>query len=173
MIDRPILPPRRSRGNRRSSSTVAVEVLACGSVDRGDDGAAIAALTELGPRLPADVRVRWVGQLDIDDLLAAPPGAGVVIVDAATGTRSGRIVELPIDGLVAREDSLRPRSSHALEFREVIGLATMLIGRPLRGSIVAIGGSEFALGAALSPSVRQAIPAFVDAILGAIDRARA
>ncbi len=149
----------------------AVEVLVCGSPDRGDDGAPAVATASLAGQLPATVRIRIVGQLDIDDLLAVPPGARVIVVDAATGIRPGRIVELPLDGLVDRDDRLRPRSSHALGFPEVIGLATLIRGRPLDGRIVAIGGSRFGLGAALSDQVQRAIPALAKTVSDAVERA--
>ena len=163
-------PAARSRGD---APRTAVEILVCGSRDRGDDAAAIVAAAALRDRLPADAQLRVIGQLDIDDLLAVPAGAGVVIVDAATGLRRGSIVELPLDGLIARTDGVRPRSSHSLEFREVIGLADMIRGRPLRGRIVAIGGGKFALGAPLSPTVARALPALVATVLDAVRRLKA
>ena len=150
-----------------------VEVLVCGSPDRGDDGAPAVATASLAGHLPSTVRVRVVGQLDIDDLLSVPPGARVIVVDAATGIPPGRIVDLPLDGLVDRGDRLRPRSSHALGFPEVIGLATLIRGRPLAGRIVAIGGSKFGLGSALSDRVARAIPALAKAVSDAAERAGA
>jgi hydrogenase maturation protease len=150
---------------------VEVEVLVCGSRDRGDDGAAIVAAGRLG-RLPRHVRTRMIGQLDIDDLLAVPAGARVVIVDAAVGIRPGDVVELPLTGFIGRTDALRPRSSHALTFPEVIGLAELMRGRPLRGEIVAIGGVHFGLGEPLSGSVVKALPALVSRIREAIDKDR-
>ena len=62
-----------------------VEVLVCGSPDRGDDGAPAVATASLAGHLPSTVQVRVIGQLDIDDLLSVPPGARVIVVDAATG----------------------------------------------------------------------------------------
>jgi hydrogenase maturation protease len=164
----------RARTDRSAiaARTVAVEVLVCGSADRGDDGAPLAAAAVLRQDLPGDVRVRIVGQLDIDDLLAVSADARVVIVDAAVGIRPGQIVELPLTGLLGREDRFRPRSSHALAFPEVIGLAEVMRGRPMRGVIVAIGGKAFGLGAAFSPRVAKAIPALVAAIRDAIRRVR-
>ena len=147
-------------------------MLVCGSPDRGDDGAPLAAAAVLRQDLPNDVRVRTVGQLDIDDLLAVSADARVVIVDAAVGIRPGQIVELPLTGLVGREDRLRPRSSHALAFPEVIGLAEVMRGRPMQGLIVAMGGRAFGLGAAFSPRVARAIPALVAAVRDAIRRLR-
>jgi hydrogenase maturation protease len=169
--------PVRSLGPRalpsrsgRAAPSVAVEVLVCGSPDRGDDGAPTAAAAVLRDDVPDDVRIRIVGSLDIDDLLAVPTGARVVIVDTAVGIRPGHIVELPLTGLVGRADGLRPRSSHALAFPEVIGLAELIRGRPVQGRIVAIGGTAFGLGATLSPRVASAIPALVAAVREAMDR---
>ncbi|HEX5825672.1 MAG TPA: hydrogenase maturation protease [Candidatus Limnocylindrales bacterium] len=158
-------PPRAARQFN-------TEVLVCGSRDRGDDGAPIAAAESLPSRLPADARVRIVGQLDIDDLLAVPAGARVVIVDAAIGIRPGRIVELPLTGFIGRTDRLRPRSSHSLAFKEVIGLAELMRGHPLQGVIVAIGGRRFGLGDDLSEPVARAVPALVDSIVNAVDEGR-
>ena len=169
----PVTDPTPSRRPRGGALPVAVEVLICGSMDRGDDGAAIAAAPAIRDRLAPDERLRVVGQLDIDDLLGVPAGAGVVIVDTATGLRRGEIVELPLDGLIARDDEVRPRSSHSLEFREVIGLADMIRGRPLRGRIIAIGGGKFGLGAPLSPTVVKALPALIGAVLDAVRRIKA
>lgn len=166
--------PARNEANptatARPASTV-VEVLVCGSPDRGDDGAPIAASGLILGRLPSDAVVRVVGQLDVDDLLSVPPGAGVVIVDAATGIDPGRIVDLPLTGLIG-QDVVQPRSSHALTLPEVVGLAEMLRGRPLRGRVVAIGGTRFGLGKPFSPTVASALQTLADAIVAAIDEAR-
>ena len=73
----------------------------------GDDGASIAALGELAPDLPSDVSIRLVGQLDIDDLLALPPGAGAVVVDTDRGRPwvGGRD---PFIGFAGRASAMRP-----------------------------------------------------------------
>ena len=153
--------------------TVAVEVLVCGSPDRGDDGAAIAAAALLDKQADDNVRIRVVGSLDIDHLLAVPADAGVVIVDAAVGIRAGRIVELPLTGLIGREDGPRPRSSHALAFPEVIGLADFIRGRPLCGRVVVIGGASFGFGEPFSRPVASALPALATAVLDAVEDVRA
>jgi hydrogenase maturation protease len=165
-------PPIGQRPPASAIGRFNVEILVCGSRDRGDDGAPIAAAALLGGRLGTDARLRIVGQLDIDDLLALQAGADVVIVDAAVGIRPGRIVELPLTGFIGRTDRLRPRSSHALAFPEVIGLAELMRGYPLRGVIVAIGASRFALGEGLSEPVARAVPALVDSIIHAVDGCR-
>ncbi len=110
-----------------------VEVLACGAPDRGDDGAAVIAVGRLADALPSDVRTRIVGQLDIDDLLAVPKGAGVVVADTALGVDPGWIVEIPFSGLAGREAGIRPRSSHALSIPETIAVASIIRGHPLPG----------------------------------------
>ena len=149
-----------------------IDVLVCGSRDRRDDGAAIAIVPQLRARIPGATRLRIVGQLGIDDLLAVPHDGGVVIVDAASGLRPGQIVELPLDGLLDRADELRPRSSHALAFREVLGVATLLRRLPLPGRIVAIGGARWSLGSDLSPRVAKALPDLIAGVLAAIEHVR-
>jgi hydrogenase maturation protease len=160
----PVLPRR---------DAIPVEILVCGSPDRGDDGVGMAVADALGDSPPDGARIRIVGMLGVDDLLSVAPGGAVVIVDAATGIRGGHIVELPLDGLIDRPDRLRPRSSHALGFREVIGVAEIIRGHPLPGRIVAVGGVRFSLGSGLSPSVRRAIPRMVAAIRAAVAQLRA
>jgi hydrogenase maturation protease len=149
-----------------------VDVLACGAADRGDDAAAIIAVGRLADMLPADVRTRIVGQLDIDDLLAIAPGAGAVVVDTAVGLDPGWIVEIPFSGLAGRAAGIRPRSSHALSIPETVGLASIIRGRPLQGTVVAIGGIDFGIGEAMSWPVASAIDAFVLAIADAVGRVR-
>jgi hydrogenase maturation protease len=149
-----------------------VEVLACGGPDRGDDAAAVIAVGRLADALPDDVRIRIVGQLDIDDLLAVPPGAGVIVVDTAVGIDPGWIVEIPFSGLVGRDAGIRPRSSHALSVPETVAVASIIRGRPLQGMVVAIGGVDFGFGEALSWPVAAAMDAFVLAIADAVRRVR-
>jgi hydrogenase maturation protease len=146
-----------------------VEVLVCGSPDRGDDSAALIAAALIADQLPADVGLRVVGQLDIDDLLSSPARTGLVIVDAATGIRPGHVVDLPLTGLVGSPGEPRPRSSHALSLAEVIALAELIRDEPVRGRIVAIGAAEFGLGADFSLPVAAGIPALASAILEATE----
>ncbi|HEX7951342.1 MAG TPA: hydrogenase maturation protease [Candidatus Limnocylindrales bacterium] len=162
---------RRPRAPRHGAA-VAVEVLVCGSPDRGDDGAPMAVMARLREQLPPDVTMRAVGMLDVDDLLSIPAGAGVVIVDAATGIDPGAIVELALNGLIGRSDGVHPRSSHALTLPEVVGLAEMLRGHPLCGRIVAIGGAHFGLGSSFSRPVSAALDPLSEAIVQAVTSVR-
>jgi hydrogenase maturation protease len=155
----------------RARARIAVEVLVCGSPDRGDDAAPLLAAPLIAKQLPADVRLKVIGLLDIDALLAIPAGAATVIVDAAVGIEPGAIVSMPLNGLIGR-DGLRARSSHALSFPEVIGLAELLRGVPLSGRIVAIGATRFGLGKPMSRRVGMALPDLVRSTLEAIDQVR-
>ena len=168
----PARPRFNSPARARGSSTVGVEVLVCGSPDRGDDGAPIAALRHLRGKLPTDVAMRVVGMLDVDDLLSIPPGAGVVIVDAATGIDPGHVADLGLTGLIGQHGGVHPRSSHALALPEVVGLAEMMRGRPLRGRIVVIGGTQFGLGERFSYPVASALRRLADAIVEAVGQVR-
>jgi hydrogenase maturation protease len=168
----PLRPGFEPASSVRRGSGVMVEVLVCGTSDGGDDGAAIAASRLIRAQLPTDVSLRIVGQLDIDDLLSVRKGAAIVIVDAATGIDPGTIVDLPLAGLVGPATAIQPRSSHALAIPEVVGLADMIRGRPLRGRIVVIGGSQFGLGRPLSRPVAAALPSLSRAIVRAISRVR-
>jgi hydrogenase maturation protease len=152
--------------------TTTVEVLVCGSTDRGDDGAAIAAAALIDQHVRDGIRIQVVGSLDIDHLLAIPRDAGVVIVDAAVGIPAGTIAELPLTGLIGRDSGPRPRSSHALAFPETISLADFIRGRPLCGRVVVIGGASFEFGAPFSRPVVAALPALVQAIIDAVDDVR-
>jgi hydrogenase maturation protease len=151
---------------------VAVEVFVCGSPDRGDDGAAVTACQAVQAALPPDVRIRAVGQLDVDHLLAVPPEAQVVIVDVATGIEPGAVLELPLADLL-ENDTIRPRSSHALAVSGTVALAELIGERSLHGRVVALGGTHFALGDVLSGPVASALPRFATAIRAAVEHARA
>jgi hypothetical protein len=150
-----------------------VEVLACGDPDRGDDGASVVAIAGLAPGLPADVTVRRVRRLDIDDLLAVPSGAGAVVVDTASGVDPGWVVEIPFPGFAGRESGIRARSSDSLSRPETVGVASMVRGRPLIGVLVAIGGASYGSGEALSWPVTSGLSSFRLAIADAIERVRA
>lgn len=172
---RPV-PSRPSVDPSRGPTTPAgtrVEVLACGQSRHGDDAAASAALAHLAPALEPDVRARVVGQLDLDDLLAVAPGAGIVVVDTAVGLAPGWIVEFPVGGLAGRATGIHPRASLVLSIPETIEVASIIRDRPLVGMVVAIGGLDFGLGEPLSWPVRAGMEGFERAIVDAIDRVRA
>jgi hydrogenase maturation protease len=165
------LVARRALAATGGRPQIAVEVLLCGSRNAGDDGVPLAVGPLIAKRLPADVRVKAVGTLDIDALLAVPSGAATVIVDSAVGIEPGAIVSIPLNGLIGHE-GLRARSSHALAFPEVIGLAELMRGVPLSGRIVMIGATRFGPGKPVSKRVGLAFPELIRATLEAVDLVR-
>lgn len=131
-------------------------LLACGNLDRRDDGAALRATAGL----PAVA----CGQLDIDDLLGAPAGRSIVICDAAAGVPAGQVMTLSFDELLANPSGPSPHSSHALPIDQVIGVARALSDAPIDGVFVGIGGTDFGFGEGLSAAVEAALPSFRAAI---------
>jgi hypothetical protein len=152
--------------------TTRVELLACGTADRGDDGAPFVAVATLMAGFPDDVAVRAIEHLDIDDLLAVPPGAGVVVIDTVLGIDPGWVIQIPFAGLVGRGSEMALRSSKALAIPGTIGLASMIHGRPMAGIVVVIGGVNFGFGDALSWPVVAGLGTYRLSILDAIDRVR-
>ena len=133
-----------------------VWLLACGNLDRRDDGAALTATRGM----PAT----QCGRLDIDHLLAAPAGVPIVICDAAAGVAPGVVVTKTFDELLANPRGPSPHSSHALPIDQVIGVARALSKKPIDGLFVGIGGADFGFGHGLSPAVETALPEFRAAI---------
>jgi hypothetical protein len=91
-----------------------VVVLVCGEPRRGDDAAAFAAID----RLPADVRanvdIRPVGSLDVDDIVSIDAGAACLIVDAALGPGPVQSSAERSPSLASREDDGRHRRARRL-----------------------------------------------------------
>ncbi len=147
-----------------------LRVLVCGETARGDDAVALTAVEALPTEVLARVIIVRCGQLEVGHLLDVPDGAACVVIDAAVGVAPGEIVAIPLDAIAARGGTPGPRSSHTLPPDEAIRLAAALRGRPPEGVFVGIGGSDFRLGAGLSPAVRSALPAFVDRLASEIVR---
>jgi len=147
-----------------------IRLLVCGNVDRGDDGAALAAVTGLLAGLPAhllaDLEVRQTEQLQLEDLIELPDDMACVIVDAAIGVQPGVVVTIALTDVPARDARTGPvaRSSHILPIGQVVAMAEIMRGRPLDGSLVAIGADSFGFGPGLGQAVRDALPAFQAAI---------
>lgn len=152
-----------------------VLVLACGAPDRGDDAAAldaVALLDLVDPLARGQATIRIVGQLGIEHLADRPPGAAVIVVDAAVGLRPGAIRFVPFAALAAGARSPVPRSSHELPIPEVVGIAE-IVGGPLDGGLLVVGGSDFGFGRPLSAAVEAAIPELADQLAHAIEHAAA
>lgn len=162
--------PRPARGTPLVTAPRPVRLLVCGNTDRGDDGAALAAvaglLAGLPPHLLAVLEVRRCEQLQLEDLLDLPDGTACIIVDAAVGLTPGEVVSFPLADLPERDRAAgpTPRSSHVLPIGQLVGIAAVMRGDPLEGSFVAVGGRSFGFGPGLGGPVRAALPAFRTAI---------
>jgi hydrogenase maturation protease len=120
-------------------------VLACGDPARGDDALGLVAVELLGREDRHDARVRCVGQLLPDDLVAALAAGPCVVVDAVRGIGAGDLVEMPLRDLVSGDGPI-PASSHALPLPMVVGLAEALGADIDNATFIGIGGGSFALG---------------------------
>ena len=154
-----------------NAPTPTVRLLVCGSVDRGDDGAAVRAVAKLLPRLEPELQqrleVRRCPLLDAADLIDVAPGEACVVLDTVVGVEPGQVVIVPLDELGTR-DGLYPRSSHALPIAQVLGITMTVRGAIPAGTFVGIGGKWFGFGQLQSRAIRQGMPTFERAAEDAI-----
>lgn len=146
-----------------------VTLFVCGQPLRGDDGAARAAAMELPPQARLAARIRDVGELSVEDLLALAPGSAAIIVDAVSGVEPGRLVSFDLTDLGSHAPGLAPRSSHQLPLDQVVGMAELL-GAEIRGTFIGVGGMDFGYGRPLSEPVRRALPSMRAALAAEIER---
>ncbi|MBI2763568.1 MAG: hydrogenase maturation protease [Chloroflexi bacterium] len=150
-----------------------LRVLVCGTADRGDDGAALAAITHALPDLPEHVRcrieVRRCPQLDVTDIIDLHDGESCLVVDTVVGVEPGTIVTMSLDELARRAGSITPRSSHALSVDDTLLIAEAVRGTMPPGAFVGIGGKWFGYGERFSRVVKAGLPALADAIRDAIE----
>lgn len=150
-----------------------VLVLACGAPDRGDDAAALDAVALLDladPLARGQATIRYVGHLGVEQLTDRPAGTSVIVVDAAVGIRPGTVRFIPFSRLAREARMPVPRSSHELPIPEIAGIAEV-VGGPLDGGLLVVGGSDFGFGRPLSPAVEAAIPELVRQLARVISEA--
>jgi len=156
-----------------------VRLLVCGNAERGDDGAALAAVAGLLPGLPphllAVLEVRRCEQLELEDLLDLPDSTACVIVDTAVGLPVGTVVTIPLCEIPDRDAAAGPnlRSSHVLPLGQLVAIAQILREHSMDGTFVGLGGRSFGFGRALGRPVRAALPAFRAEIEAALIQAAA
>lgn len=150
-----------------------LRILVCGTADRGDDGAALAAISHVLPVLADDLRarieVRRCRQLEVTDLLAVGPGESCLVIDTVVGVEAGRVVSIPLDELARHPAGVAPRSSHALSLDDALLIAEAVRGGLPIGTFVGIGGKWFGYGERYSRAVKGALPAFAVAIRQSIE----
>ena len=155
-----------------------VRLLVCGNAERGDDGAALAAVAGLLPGLPPHLlsvlEVRRCEQLELEDLIEVPSETACVIVDTVVGVPVGSVVTMPLTDLPGQDGGApAPRSSHVLPIGQLVAIAGILRDRRIEGSFVGVGGRSFGFGRALGRPVRAALPAFRSVIEQALIEAAA
>ncbi|MCI0581909.1 MAG: hypothetical protein L0227_03280 [Chloroflexi bacterium] len=156
-----------------TARTPDLRILVCGTADRGDDGAALAAIAHVLPDLPEPIRgrieIRRCPQLDVTDLLDVGIGESVVVVDTVVGVEAGRVVTMSLDELARHPAGVAPRSSHALSVDDALLIAEALRGSVPAGAFVGIGGKWFGYGERFSRSVKAGLPVFAAAIRTSIE----
>jgi hydrogenase maturation protease len=152
-----------------------LRILVCGTTERGDDGAAMAAIARVLPDLPDAIRsrveVRRCPQLDVTDLLDIGPDESCIVVDTVVGVEPGRVVVLGLDDLARRPAGVAPRSSHALSVDDALLIVEAVRGTLPAGMFVGIGGKWFGYGERFSRAVKAGLPAFGEAIRRTIEAA--
>ena len=144
-----------------------VRLFVCGTPLRGDDGAGIAAVEALPEPAGSITDLRVVDQLEAD--LLVEPGMGpCVVVDTVVGIAAGAMVALPLADLAGVGIGAVPHSSHSLGIGRTVRLAQAVLGKPLAGRFVGIGGVDFRPGAPLSAAVHDALPALRGAVAAAV-----
>ena len=144
---------------------MAVLVIGVGNLQRGDDGAGLLVAQALSAKhLPSVTVEESSGEIaSIVELLQTAPD--VIIVDAM---RSGKPAgtALWIDPLLADSDATATISStHGFGVAQAIGLLKAMGRLPKRIRILGIEGQYFALGAPVSPQVREGISTAVRMIV--------
>lgn len=142
--------------------TPAVRVLACGAIDRGDDGAAIRAVRALSGLVRREASIEEVGYLSPELLIGDPPGTRRLVLDCVAGIPGGEILDLPLAELPELESQMGTTSSHALAPGAAVALAALLGAVRPSDRFLGIGGESFAVGEDLSPAVAAQLGALVE-----------
>jgi hydrogenase maturation protease len=151
--------------------TPMVRVLACGAIDRGDDGAALRAVRALPMRARRGARIEEVGYLSPELLLGDAPGTRRLVVDCVVGLPCGEIVDVPLADLPELEARSGATSTHALAPGAAVALAVLLGGVRPDDRFVGIGGASFEMGDDLSPAVSSRFGALVARVADRIGEA--
>jgi hydrogenase maturation protease len=139
-----------------------VRVLACGAIDRGDDGAALRAVRALSQVVRRQASIEEVGYLSPELLLDDPPNLRRVVLDCVAGPRCGEIIDLPLADLPALEAEMGTTSTHALAPGAAVALADLLGAIRHEDRFLGIGGASFEIGDDLSPAVMAQLGALVE-----------
>ena len=142
-----------------------VVVIGSGNPDRGDDGAGVAVAERVAA---ADIPgVRVVDGGDLTTVVDACDSSEVVyVIDSCrSGAAPGTVLQLDATASPLAESG--QHSSHGLGTAEGIELARALGRLRARVVVYAIEGSDYDLGAPLSPAVAAAVDRVADDLLAA------
>jgi hydrogenase maturation protease len=153
--------------------TTTLRVLACGAIDRGDDGAALRAVRAISAAARRGAIVEEVGYLSPELLIGDLPDTRRVVLDCVAGLAPGEIIDLPLADLPALEAEKGTTSSHALAPGAAVALADLLQAVRPSDRFLGIGGVNFAVGDDLSPAVTAQMGAFAARVVEQIEEAAA
>ena len=150
-------------------------IIGVGNVDRGDDGAGLAAAALLQERLShrddVDVIQHWGESTGLVD--AMMDRDKVLIIDAAqSGTAPGRCRRIDV-GAMALPSDLVDISSHGFGIPQAMELARALGTLPAHCSVYAIEGAAFEIGTPLSEPVQAAVEVVVEKIMRFLETSHA
>jgi hydrogenase maturation protease len=151
--------------------TPQIRVLACGAIDRGDDGVALRAVHSLPRSARQAAQIDEVGYLSPEALIGDDPGLPRLVLDCVAGLMGGEIIDLPLAELPELEARMRTTSTHALAPGAAVALAALLGAVHPRDRFIGIGGERFEMGDDLSPAVSAQLGALVERITSRIAEA--
>lgn len=152
--------------------TPTIRVLACGAIDRGDDGAALRAVRSLSRRARGGAQIEEVGYLSPELLTGDPPELPRLVLDCVAGLPGGEIIDLPLTDLPELEARMRTTSTHALAPGAAVAIAGLLDAVRPADRFLGIGGERFDVGDDLSPAVSARLDALVERLTASIWEAR-
>jgi hydrogenase maturation protease len=152
--------------------TPAIRVLACGAIDRGDDGVAVRAVRSLSDEARRGAAIDEVGYLSPELLLGDDPARPRLVLDCVAGLPAGEIIDLPLAALPELEARMRTTSTHALAPGAAVALAALLGAVRPTDRFLGIGGERFEPGDDLSPAVAAQLAVLAERIATRIEGAQ-
>jgi len=152
--------------------TPSIRVLACGAIDRGDDGVAVRAVRSLSRGARHGAEIEEVGYLSPELLIGDDPTLPRLVLDCVLGLPGGEIIDLPLAQLPELEARMRTTSTHALAPGAAVALAALLGAVRPTDRFLGIGGEHFEPGDDLSPAVEAQLVALAELVAARIEEAR-
>ncbi len=150
-------------------------IIGCGNSLRGDDAVGPILVQRLSLRgLPAHVRAIDGGTCGADVVLLMQDCPRVLLVDACrSGNAPGTVFEREAGALPAAAPSATI-SPHAFRWDHALALARAVLGAgyPRRVDVILVEGSQFELGAPLTPAVDAALTQLVDRLCAQLSQER-